>query len=295
MSGHGSQAQAPILEQATHLASVRPLSSSRLLPQRSADTALLPQASLDYAKGLAGLGKDAGAKDVPAEGDKHGAESSHSLGGLINEGRNLTANIIHETAACVCLSLLRLPFFSPPILSHFPFFYRSLPPTSALSCLPRAPADLPRLCSLVGGAADKTKEAANDASKSVDAGEPKGYVAQARSLVGNVLEQAEGLIAAGEKKAEEASSDLKKKTDGAAADLQKSVEEAKANTSVRFSAFRLSPSVADRASPCRTPRRTLTSTPTPRRRTSVRAAHPSAPSSTSKALSPPSNVVPILL
>ncbi|GAA6012119.1 hypothetical protein JCM10207_005135 [Rhodosporidiobolus poonsookiae] len=62
----------------------------------------LASASLDYAKGLVGLGKDAGAKDATdAKEGKHGAESSHTLGGLVEEGRNLAANVIHETAAVI--------------------------------------------------------------------------------------------------------------------------------------------------------------------------------------------------
>ncbi|GAA5975243.1 hypothetical protein JCM11641_004407 [Rhodosporidiobolus odoratus] len=52
--------------------------------------------SLDYAKGLVGQGKDSGADTTrDAKEGKHGAEGSHTLGELINEGRDLTANVLH--------------------------------------------------------------------------------------------------------------------------------------------------------------------------------------------------------
>ncbi|GAA5855655.1 hypothetical protein JCM8547_001634 [Rhodosporidiobolus lusitaniae] len=150
-STHGAQGEQPLLNQATHLAG----------------------ASLDYAKGLVGLGKDAGAKDSQdAKQGEHCAEGKHTLGELISEGRNLTANIIHEAST------------------------------------------------VIAGAADKTKDAANDASRSADSGKPQGYVEKARSAAASVLSQAEGLIAAGEKKAEEAGDELKKQGD----DLKKQAD-----------------------------------------------------------------------
>ncbi|GJN89721.1 hypothetical protein Rhopal_002709-T1 [Rhodotorula paludigena] len=74
---HGTVGDETIVHQAQHLAS----------------------STLDYAKGLAGYGKDSGAQSADdAANAKHGAEGSQTLGGLINEGRDFAANVIHAAS-----------------------------------------------------------------------------------------------------------------------------------------------------------------------------------------------------
>ncbi|BGP39126.1 hypothetical protein JCM10450v2_003080 [Rhodotorula kratochvilovae] len=77
---HGAVGDETILHQATHLAS----------------------ATVDYAKGVVGLGKDKGAQSADdAAHAQHGAESHHTLGELINEARDLSANVLHAASGVI--------------------------------------------------------------------------------------------------------------------------------------------------------------------------------------------------
>jgi len=65
----------------------------------------LASSTLDYAKGLVGLGQDAGAKSgEDAANNAHGANSQHTLGELVGEARDLAANVLHTASECVQLS-----------------------------------------------------------------------------------------------------------------------------------------------------------------------------------------------
>ncbi|GAA5854082.1 hypothetical protein JCM9279_004376 [Rhodotorula babjevae] len=73
----GTVGEETILHQATHLAS----------------------STLDYAKGLVGVGEDAGAKSgEDAANNAHGANSQHTLGELVGEARDLAANVLHTAS-----------------------------------------------------------------------------------------------------------------------------------------------------------------------------------------------------
>ncbi|KAI5474830.1 hypothetical protein MNV49_002360 [Pseudohyphozyma bogoriensis] len=72
------------------------------------DQTLLNQAStlashtLDYAKGVAGLGKAKGAESAQdATNNPQGESGSHTLGDLVNEGRNLAASVLHSAQEVV--------------------------------------------------------------------------------------------------------------------------------------------------------------------------------------------------
>lgn len=54
--------------------------------------------TLDYAKGVVGLGKDAGAKSGDDAGTSHGAEGAHALGELVSETRDFAAHTIHAVS-----------------------------------------------------------------------------------------------------------------------------------------------------------------------------------------------------
>ncbi|BGO98561.1 Proteophosphoglycan ppg4 [Rhodotorula toruloides ATCC 204091] len=54
--------------------------------------------TLDYAKGVVGLGKDSGASQADSASTSHGAEGSQTLGGLINEGRDFAAHVLHAAS-----------------------------------------------------------------------------------------------------------------------------------------------------------------------------------------------------
>ncbi|GAA5952787.1 hypothetical protein JCM21900_005803 [Sporobolomyces salmonicolor] len=63
----------------------------------------LASSTLDYSKGVLGLGKGAeGAKSVDdAAHNKQGEQGSHTLGGLVNESRDFAANVLHAVSDVV--------------------------------------------------------------------------------------------------------------------------------------------------------------------------------------------------
>jgi hypothetical protein len=70
---HGTVGDQTLLNQATHLAS----------------------STLDYAKGVAGLGTKPASSVDAAANHPQGQQGSHTLGALVNEGRDLAANVLH--------------------------------------------------------------------------------------------------------------------------------------------------------------------------------------------------------
>lgn len=63
------------------------------------EAATVASHTLDYAKGLVGLGKDKGAQSADdAANSSHGAEGSHTLGGIVSETRDLAAHTLHAVS-----------------------------------------------------------------------------------------------------------------------------------------------------------------------------------------------------
>ncbi|GAA5878577.1 hypothetical protein JCM1840_007456 [Sporobolomyces johnsonii] len=62
----------------------------------------LASSTLDYSKGVLGLGKADGAKSVDdAAHNKQGEQGSQTLGGLVNESRDFAANVLHAVSDVV--------------------------------------------------------------------------------------------------------------------------------------------------------------------------------------------------
>ncbi|SCV70726.1 BQ2448_3488 [Microbotryum intermedium] len=202
--------------------------------------------SVEYAKSVVGLGGHKAAESV--EDATENKQGGVTLGGLVNESRDLAANVLHTvqgerrrgeflTQSDASYSRVAGMFLMirSPVLTHY----------SPLSL---------SLRSVVAGGAQQAKETAQEGA---DQAEPqaKGVVQKVREVAASAIGAAENIIATGAKKVEEGADelsnsstqdlknkasdaydsaaksasniadDLSKKTDSAASDVSKKVDE----------------------------------------------------------------------